>query len=85
MQEKDMVNDVLSMINSSLTGYANVISQASNMQLRQELIQIRNRDEQSQYDLYKMAEQKGYYKSAHPAQQNEIQQVKSQFMTPNMP
>lgn len=79
MQEKDMVNDVLSTINSSLTGYASVISQASNPQFRQAIQQIRNNDEAFQYDLYKLAEQKGYYKPAPQADQNDIQQVKSQF------
>jgi spore coat protein CotF len=79
MQEKDMVNDVLSTLNSSITGYANVITQASNMQFRQAIQQIRNNCEAFQYDLYKIAEQKGYYKPAQPANQNEIQQIKSQF------
>jgi len=37
MQDKEMVNDVLSQINSSLTGYANAIAQSSNPQLRQTL------------------------------------------------
>ena len=35
IQDKEMVNDILSMINGSLTTYANVISQTSNPQLRQ--------------------------------------------------
>ena len=80
MQDKEMVNDILSQLNSSLTGYANVISQASNQQLRQAIQQIRNNCETSQYDLYKLAEQKGYYKPAQQADQNDIMQVKSQFM-----
>jgi len=79
MQDKDMVNDVLSMVNSSLTGYANVIVQSSNQQLRQTLQQIRNGDETFQYDLYKLAEQKGFYKPATQADQADIQQVKSIF------
>jgi spore coat protein CotF len=79
MQEKDMVNDILSTINSSLTGYANVITQASNPQLRQTIQEIRNGDEIFQYNLYKLAEQKGYYKPAMQADQSEIQQVKSQL------
>lgn len=79
MQEKDMVNDVLSQMNSSLTGYANVIAQASNQQFRQAIQQIRNGCETFQYDLYKLAEQKGYYKPAAPAGQSDIQQVKTQF------
>jgi spore coat protein CotF len=79
MQEKDMVNDILSTLNSSLTGYANVISQASDPQFRQTIQQIRNNCETFQYDLYKLAEQKGYYKPATQADQSDIQQVKSQF------
>ncbi|WP_054692403.1 spore coat protein [Syntrophomonas palmitatica] len=79
MQDKEMVNDVLSMINSSLTNYATVISQSSNQQLRQTLQQIRNSDEQFQWQLYQMAEQKGFYKSAAQASSQEIQQVKGQI------
>lgn len=78
MQEKEMVNDVLSMIDHSLTGYANVISQASNAQFRQTIQQIRNADEQFQFQLYQMAQQKGYYKPASQAPQSDIQTVKSQ-------
>jgi spore coat protein CotF len=77
MKEKDMVNDTLSMLNSSITNYASVITQASNQQLRQTIQQIRNNCETSQYELYQMAEQKGYYKPAAPAKPDEIQQVKS--------
>ena len=79
MQEKDMVNDVLSMVNSSLTGYASVISQCSDQNLRQTLQQIRNADEQFQYNLYQTAEQKGFYQPAQQASSEEIQQIKSMF------
>lgn len=79
MQEKDMVNDVLSMVNSSLTGYASVISQTANQQLRQTIQDIRNSDERFQYDLFKIAEQKGFYQPAAQADQSDIQQIKSQF------
>ena len=79
MQEKDMVNDILSMVNSSLTGYAGVIAQCTDQNLRQTIQQIRNSDEQFQYDLYKVAEQKGYYKAAQQATPEEIQQVNSLF------
>lgn len=78
MQEKDMVNDVLSMINSSLTGYANVINQTANQQLRQTIQQMRNSDEQFQYQLYQLAQQKGYYKPAIQADPEDIQQTRSQ-------
>ena len=73
-----MVNDILSMMKSSLTTYANVIGEASNQQLRSTIQQIRNADEQFQYQLYQMAEQKGFYKPAAQADQTDIQTVKSQ-------
>ena len=79
MQEKYMVNDVLSTLKSSITNYASVISEASNPQFRQTIQQIRNNCETFQYDLYRIAEQKGYYKPAQPANQSDIQQIKSQF------
>lgn len=77
LQDKEMVNDILSMVNGSLVGYASAISQTSNQQLRQTLQQIRNADEQFQYQLYQMAEQKNFYKAAQAASQQDIQQVKS--------
>lgn len=79
MQDKDMVNDVLSMVKSSLTGYATIISETDNTQLRQSIQQIRNKCETGQYDLYKTASQKGFYKPAAQATQQEIQQVKSEL------
>ncbi|NMA92494.1 MAG: spore coat protein [Firmicutes bacterium] len=79
MQEKDMVNDILSTVNSSLSGYASMIAQSSSQNLRQTLQQIRNSDEQFQYQLYQVAEQKGYYKPAEQADTQEIQKVKQIF------
>ena len=79
MQDKEMVNDILSTVNCSLTNYASAIAQCSDQNLRQTLQQIRNSDEQFQYQLSKAAEQKGYYKPAEQASSQEIQQVKSIF------
>lgn len=79
MTDKEIVNDVLSMINSSLTGYANVIAQTQNQQVRQTLQQIRNSDEQFQFQLAQLAMQKGFYKPAMQASQQDISQVKSQL------
>ncbi|MBC7076427.1 MAG: spore coat protein [Syntrophomonadaceae bacterium] len=78
MQDKEMVNDVLSMTKAGLTTYANFISETSNQQLRQTLQQIRNSDEQFQYQLYQLAEQKGWYKPAHQADPQDIHQVRTQ-------
>ncbi|WP_018211937.1 spore coat protein [Desulfitobacterium hafniense] len=78
IDEKVMVNDVLSSVKSSLTFYANTISECANPELRSAIQQIRNNDEASQYQLFQMAQAKGYYKPALMAKDDEIQQTKSQ-------
>ncbi len=79
MDEKTMVNDVLNSVKSELKTYQGVISETENMQLRQAIQQIRNSDESFQYELFKIAETKGYYKPAAQATQTEIQNVKNQL------
>ena len=79
MDEKTMVNDILDGVKSSLTTYQGVISEAENMNLRQTIQQIRNNDESFQYELFKVAQSKGYYKSAQPATVTEIQTVKNEL------
>lgn len=79
MQEKAMVADALNSINSSLKTYTDMISQTENQQLRSTLQQMRNEAEQSQYELYQIAKNKNYYKSAGQASQNEINELKSTF------
>lgn len=81
LQDKTMVNDTLSMVKSNLTFYANSISECANPELRETLQQIRNTCESSQYNLYKLAETKGFYQPAMAADDSEIQQVKSQFQS----
>ena len=77
MNEKIMVNDILSGIKSNLTTYQNAISETENMELRQTLQQIRNNDESFQYELFKVAQANGYYKPAAKASVTEIDEVKS--------
>ena len=79
MEEKYMVNDILESTKAGLTTYQGVISEAENMQLRQTVQQIRNSDESFQYELFKIAQTKGYYKSAQPATVTEIQTVKNEL------
>lgn len=79
LPEKAMVNDALASVKSSLTAYATVISECSNPNLRQAIQQIRNGCETSQYELYQIAQSKGFYQPATMADDNEVNQVKSQF------
>ena len=79
MDEKTMVNDILAGVKSGLTTYQTVISETENMQLRQTIQQIRNGDESFQYELFKIAQTKGYYKPAAQATQTEINSVQSEL------
>ena len=79
MDEKTMVNDILGGVKSDLTTYQNAISECENMGLRQTLQQIRNNDESFQYELFKIAQTKGYYKPAEKATITEIDTVKNKL------
>jgi spore coat protein CotF len=76
-----MVNDALSSVKSSLTFYANTISECANPTLRSNIQQIRDNCENSQYELFKLAQTKGYYKPAIMAKDDEVQQTKSQLQS----
>ncbi len=79
MDEKTMVNDILSGVKSDLTAYQTAITEAQNMQLRQTLQQIRNNDESFQFELFKVAQNKGYYKPAQKATVTEVGTVKTEL------
>lgn len=79
LQDKVMVNDALAMEKSSLANYQKSITECENIQLRQTLQQIRNNCETSHYNLFQLAETKGFYQPAEKADSKEIQKVKTQF------
>lgn len=79
MDEKTMVNDILNQVKANLTYYQNIISETENMQLRQAIQAVRNNDESFQYELFKVAQTKGYYKPAQPATAIEIETVKNEL------
>lgn len=79
LQEKTMVNDALSSMKSSLTVYTTTISECQNTELRSAIQQIRNSDEASQFELFKLAQTKGFYKPAQMADDSQVQQVKSEL------
>lgn len=76
MEEKYMVNDILENTKNSITTYSNAITEASNMNLRQTIQNLRNSTESFQYELFKLAESKGYYIPAETAKIEEIKKVK---------
>ncbi len=79
MEEKSIVNDVLSSTKSSLKDYEGAIIETANMELRQTFQNLRNSTESFQYELFKLAESKGYYTPAQNATQEEIDKVKTEI------
>ena len=79
MDEKTMVNDILAGVKAGLTAYQTAISETENTTLRQTFQQIRNNDESFQYELFKVAQTKGYYQPATKATVSEIGTVKNQL------
>ena len=84
MDEKYMVNDVLEGVKGDLTTLQGVINEAENMSLRQTIQQMRNGSESFQYELFKMAQAKGYYTPAAKATETEIQTVKNEVSNQHM-
>lgn len=79
MEEKTMINDILANVKSELTTYQGAISETANAELRQTFQNIRNSTECFQYELFKIAQSKGYYKPAGPASPMEITNVKNEL------
>lgn len=79
MTERDMVMDILYGVKASIASYAKAITECSDLNLRQTFQQMRNGDEQFQYDLYKIAEQKGYYIPSPQVNQQDCQNIKAKL------
>ena len=79
MEEKYMVNDILQSMKAELSAYERIIPETENIALRQTIQQIRNNDEAFQYELFKVAQVKGYYIKSDKASQDEINKVKDQL------
>lgn len=81
MQERDIVNDLIVGTKASINAYTTAIQECSNQQLRSTLQNLRNEAEQFQYQLYQMAEQKGYYTPAPQANKNDVSQIKTSLQS----
>lgn len=79
MDEKTMVNDVLNSCKLSLNLYQTAITETKDMTLRQTIQQVRNNEESFQYEMFKIAQIKGYYNTAEEATPSEIEQLKNEL------
>ena len=79
MNDKVMINDALGMAKTGISTYTTAITECSNPTLRSCFQQIRNSSETNQFDLYHLAQNKGFYTPAAQATDNEVTQVKNQL------
>ncbi len=79
MNERDMVLDILTGLKASIVSYAKMITECSDLNLRQLFQQMRNEAEEAQYNLYKFAEKKGYYIPSPKDTDYEIQNLKTKL------
>lgn len=77
MTEKTALSDVLSSLNSIITMINYAIEQSNNKNFRDTLISKRNALENTQWNIYLINKDKGYYIPAAPAGQADIEQVKN--------
>lgn len=83
MEEKYMVNDILNDTKNSIKSYSGAIVETENIELRTTIQTLRNSLEGFQYDLFKVAESKGYYIPAQTAKPEEIDKVKNDLNIEN--
>ena len=79
MNDETIVNDILKGKKLELLEYQNVIADTESMSMRNALQQIRNTTESLQYELFKIAKTKGYYKTSDSADDKQINQVKNEL------
>ena len=84
MNEKDMVNDILSQTKASCNAYTSALGCTTNQDLRRAYEQLRSEAEQFQLQLGNIATQKGYYNAPSKATPEEMSQLKSQLSQNNM-
>lgn len=80
MDEKTMVNDIIKNVKAELTRYEQVIIETEDINLRQTMQSLRNGKESFQYELFKVAELKGYYEPTSQATRTQIEDMKKQIM-----
>lgn len=79
MDEKTMVTDTLVGINGELVGYAGMIPQTENKELKQTLIQFRDAAEKSQEEIFQIARERSYHIPAPQATKKDVEHLRSLF------
>lgn len=81
MDEKIMLEDIISDLKFNINLYQIAILECENIQLRQILQQMRNMNESLQYELNKIFKIKGYAIYSEKATAQQVDEIKQQIQT----
>ncbi len=81
MDEKIMLEDIISDLKFNINLYQIAILECENIQLRQILQQMRNMNESLQYELNKIIKIKGYAIYSGRATAQQVDEIKQQIQT----
>lgn len=81
MDEKIMLDDIISDLKFNINLYQIAILECENIQLRQILQQMRNMNESLQYELNKILKIKGYAIYSGMATAQQVDEIKQQIQT----
>lgn len=81
MDEKIMLDDIISDLKFNINLYQIAILECENIQLRQILQQMRNMNESLQYELNKILKIKGYAIYSEKATAQQVDEIKQQIQT----
>lgn len=76
MNDKEMVLDALTSLKHNLTMYQMIITESKNESYRKKMQAERDKLEEFQFELWKLAEQKGFYPTPKDATQEEVTTAK---------
>lgn len=80
MKDKEMLLDVIHSTKQNLTIYTSAIFDANNKKIRTELQNMRNNDEDFQYELLKISKDKGYCIDCAKATSKDISDAKAMLI-----
>ena len=78
-QDKEIGSDVLDMLKHQCVSLTKAAIECSNPDLRNTLMQMRHSCEAAQWEMYRLAEQKGWYLPSGPADHQQIQRIRQFF------
>lgn len=79
MEDRQFAADALDMAKHEVTGYARAATESSDRRLRDTFVRFCQEALQEQWDLYQLAEGRGWYPTPPQASPAEVQRIRGYF------